>query len=71
MTDMIPVESSNIKEIGYDSTLETLRVMFKTGKSYDYQEVPDSVWQAFKSAPSKGKFFHANIRSAYPGKRVE
>ena len=70
MTEMVPVESSNIKEIGYEDKTEMLRVTFKTDKSYEYYGVPQLVWQAFKTAESKGKFFHKNIREKYAGKRV-
>jgi len=70
MVEMIPVESSNIKEIGYDPPTERLRVTFKTDKTYEYFGVSDVMWQAFQAADSKGKFFHKHIREEYVGKKV-
>ena len=70
MTEMVPVVSSNIKEIGYEDKFEVLKVTFNTGKTYDYHGVPSLTFKAFKEAESKGKFFHKNIRPKYAGKRV-
>lgn len=35
------------------------------GKPYHFGNVPISVWEGFKSADSKGKFYHANIKGRY------
>jgi len=72
---MIPVDSSLIKQIGYDG--ETLRVQFndkKTGaggKFYDYRDVPENIYDDLLSAESVGKFFHANIKGKYQTFAVE
>lgn len=57
--------SSNIAEIGYDATTMTLEVAFHDGSVYQYFDVPDSVYQEFMRADSKGKFHHANIRNNF------
>jgi len=38
-----PVESSMIKAVGYDETSSTLEVLFDSGKTYLYSEVPKDV----------------------------
>jgi len=65
-----PVESSNIASIGYDASSETLEVEFLNSGVYQYYNVPEHVYTRFTEAPSKGQFFHANIKNAYPYSRV-
>lgn len=59
----IPVDSSNIKSVGFDSN--TLEVEFHSGGIYQYYGVPTDVYHYFMNAPSKGKFFHQFIRDKY------
>lgn len=56
-----PVESSNLASVGYDGTFNVLEVEFKTGDIYRYFGVPIDVGLGLIDAPSKGKYFHANI----------
>jgi hypothetical protein len=60
-----PVSSSDVAEIGYDADTMTLEVAFHSGSLYQYFDVPDSVYQEFMRANSKGKFLHANIKNCY------
>jgi hypothetical protein len=66
MTDMTYVDSSTIEAIGYESNSEELHVQFLSGGYYIYFGVPCSVYDEFSSAPSKGGYFHANIKGVYP-----
>jgi hypothetical protein len=63
--DRTPVESSNIADIGYDPTTQTLEVGFLNGTAYQYFDVPQAVHQEFMSADSHGKYFNANIKNSY------
>lgn len=58
-------ESSNIEEISYSHPNSTLYVKFKGGAKYEYENVPENLFQSFKIAPSKGRFFHRNIKPFY------
>jgi hypothetical protein len=58
--EMKKVESSNVEAIGWED--DVLYVKFKKGGTYQYSGVPKLLWQAFKTADSKGKFFHQKIR---------
>jgi hypothetical protein len=66
--EMIPVNSSTISAIGYDTFSASLVVVFlKGGSPYTYHSVPEDVFEAFKEAPSKGKFLDQVIKKGgYP-----
>jgi hypothetical protein len=59
-----PVESSQVKAIGYDPATKTLAVQFSrgTGAIYHYPGVEPDTHQAFINADSIGRFFGANIK---------
>lgn len=60
------VSSSNLASIGYDPDSETLEVEFtKTGKVYEYYNVPQFMYDRLMEASSHGVFFNAEIRNAY------
>lgn len=61
--EMIKVESSNIKQIGFENG--TLKVEFQNGNSYKYLEVPKQLFEDLQKAESKGKFLNENIKGKY------
>lgn len=61
----IPVESSNIADIGYDEQSMTLEVGFNSGTVYQYFDVPQTMHQELMAASSKGTFLNANIKNNY------
>lgn len=60
-----PVESSQIRSIGYDAATETLEVEFKGGEVWQYSHFPQQMWLEFESAPSIGKYFSSQIRARF------
>jgi uncharacterized protein YuzE len=64
------VDSSNIATVGYDTDSEILEVEFHNGGVYDYFDVPETVFNQFLEASSKGKFFHRNIKGEYKWEKV-
>jgi hypothetical protein len=65
------VSSSNIASIGYDPASETLEVEFlKTGRVYQYYNVPQFMYDRLRQAPSVGVFFNAEIKNAYASSQV-
>jgi len=64
------VSSSNIVSIGYDSPSQILEVEFMNGSIYQYYNVPQSIYDAFLSASSKGQFLAYQIKNAFPFSRV-
>lgn len=66
MPEMIFVDSSNIEAIGYVPAARELHVRFlKSGDTYVYYEVEESVFEDFKRADSKGTFLNGNIKDRY------
>ena len=64
--EMLFVVSSNIERIGYDPNSNTLRVEFKSNRTYDYSNVPENVFSELKSASSVGSYHAKNIRNIFP-----
>jgi len=57
--------STAIRTIIYDASARRMLVIFVTGRKYLYDDVPPEVHAAFQAAPSKGRFFNAEIRDRY------
>lgn len=55
-----PIESSNIRDAGYDAASGVLEVTFKSGKRYRYPNVSPGTFSEFMTAESKGRYF-ANV----------
>lgn len=68
----ITVDSSAISEIGYDEKKQLLFIRFRdSGVAYIYEDVPSSVWKAFKGASSLGSYFNKSIKGQYESIRLE
>jgi hypothetical protein len=59
------VDSSNIERIGYNSNSNTLRIEFKSNRTYDYFNVPESVFNELRSASSVGGYHAKNIKDSF------
>ncbi len=57
--------STAIRNFDYDEDEQQLVVTFVTGRTYVYEAVPREVYDAFRSASSKGGFFNRFIRDRY------
>lgn len=58
--------STAIRNFFYDPAKRQLWVTFVTGRRYVYDDVPSEIFDAFKTAPSRGAFFNHEIRDRYP-----
>lgn len=58
--------SSVIASFTYDAGNETLRIVFVSGKIYEYKKVPVTIYRAMKASFSKGIYFNKHIRDRYP-----
>jgi hypothetical protein len=63
-------DSEAIDNIQYNDERKRMRVIFKTGRVYDYLDVPAGEYQAFRDAESWGKHFNAHIRNRYEHREV-
>ena len=57
-----PVESSNLKSVGYDAATQTLEVEFKNGGVHQYAGVPAATHTKLIKSSSPGGYFHVHIR---------
>ncbi|OQW96537.1 MAG: hypothetical protein BWK77_04350 [Verrucomicrobia bacterium A1] len=56
-SEMQDIESSLIKEVGYDAATKALTVIFlQSEEKYLYKDVPEDIYAALMAAESKGKF---------------
>ncbi len=62
--------SSAIRNLFYVPAKRELWVTFVSGRRYVYAEVPADVFDAFKTAPSRGTFFNHEIRDRYAYREV-
>ena len=64
------VLSREIEWIGYEHKRNMLQVEFIVGSIYQYENVPETVYQEFLTAPSHGRFFESNIKNKYQVRKV-
>ena len=62
--------STAIRSLFYDATKREVWVTFVTGRRYVYADVPSEVFEAFKTAESRGAFFNREIRDRYAYREV-
>jgi len=62
--ERVPVQSSNLASVGYDSANMVLEIEFLKGGIYQYSNVPSDVHDGLMSAGSKGTYFDQNIKKA-------
>ena len=68
---MPTVVSSNLAAVDYEPSSSELVVTFKSGRTYAYRPVPESVFNALLKASSKGRYFSAFIKDRYPTRRIK
>lgn len=57
LIEMVDVQSSNIKSVGYDAEAKELYVQFNSGM-YKYLNVEPIIFEGLKLAESKGKYMN-------------
>ena len=65
------VSSSNIASIGYDANSQTLEVEFKSGRIYQYYNVPLSEYNGLMNASSHGKYLNQYIKPFYSFTKIK
>ena len=63
---MPKVGSSMMTEVEYDKAARELVIVFTSGKTYVYGDVPPAVYRGLLKAASKGSYFLDAIKDAYP-----
>jgi hypothetical protein len=67
----VALESSVLSAAAYDYETRVLRLTFKSGRVYDYLDVPVQVYNQFMNSHSHGWTFNQVIRRRYKHKRIE
>lgn len=67
--EMKPVQSSNIKAVGYEAESQTLAIQFGAGSVYHYSGVPSDVYDDLLKAESFGRFHAQNIKGKFEYER--
>lgn len=57
--------STVVHSMHYNADTRTLRIRYVSGIVYDYQDVPEEVFEAMKAAGSKGRFLNRYIKGSY------
>jgi hypothetical protein len=57
--------SSNVGECSYDPDTKVLEVSFQSGHSYTGTQVPQEVWESFRTAGSPGSFYNRQLAGRY------
>ena len=58
--------STVIRRFSYRPETRALDIEFVSGRRYRYRRVPEGVAAGLRAAFSKGRFFNARIRDAFP-----
>ncbi|MEP7245275.1 MAG: KTSC domain-containing protein [Gammaproteobacteria bacterium] len=64
--EMIRVSSSAIAAVGYDTSVRRMKITFQQGHTYDFCNVPATVFEGLMRAASKGSYYNEHIREKYP-----
>ena len=64
------VDSTNLEWISYDEDEEKLYVQFRSGGLYEYDKVPQKVFDGLLKAGSKGRYHAVKIKWQYPYKKL-
>jgi len=62
--------STGLKSVGYDAIAHVLEVELQSGLVSRYFDVPPSVYEALKSAPSKTLYFNDNVAGKYESRPI-
>lgn len=59
------ISSTSVVSIGYDPALQVLEIEYHQGNVYQYQGVPQDVFDQLMGSPSKGAFINDQIKKFY------
>jgi hypothetical protein len=65
-----PVDSEMLLFAGYDDKVRILEVVYRTGGTYRYINVPSHEYEELLSAESIGQYMHEHIIGHYEYERV-
>jgi len=60
-----PLASSSVASVGYDDATRVLEIEFKSGRIYQFEEVPRGVFDWLLRTPNKGSYVARMINGKY------
>jgi len=66
-----PIESSMIRDVGYDLETQTLEIGFNSGTVYQYFDVERETFDGLMQAPSAGQYFLDAIEPFYTSIQIQ
>jgi len=63
--EMIAVNSSAMRAVGYDPVSRRMKITFTQGNTYDFCRVPQHIHEGLMRSGSKGTYYNDNIRDRY------
>jgi hypothetical protein len=64
------LDSTALTWIRYLPEQRILQVSLRTGRDYQYQDVPASIYRELLAAESKGRYYNLHIRNNFPFREV-
>lgn len=61
----ITLQSSAILSASYDDQTKEMQITFTTGRTYDFPNVPEDVFDGLASAPSAGQYYAQRIKGVF------
>ena len=71
MPDLVPVTSSNLEAVGYDTKRKRLTVKFKNGGTYHYHEVDPTHYHKLISSESPGSYLNKHLKGRHGFARAD
>ena len=68
---VVATDSRNISSYAYSPVRSVLTIEFKSGATWEYENVPDKIFEEMKTADSKGSFFSRRVKGYYNGRRID
>lgn len=68
---MVPVESSMISAVGYETKTREMQVVFNSGRVYRSRDVNEDEYEGLLQAESKGRYMNDNIIGVYDDDRID
>jgi hypothetical protein len=64
------LDSTALTWIRYLPEQRILQVSLRTGRDYEYRDVPLSIYRELLAAESKGRYYNRHIRNNFPFREV-
>jgi hypothetical protein len=69
--DWISLESTVFARVRYLPDLRVLQLGLRTGKAYQYLDVPAETYRALLAAESKGRYYNRHIRNDFQYRQIQ